>query len=69
MKKITLFGTGWLMYLTELPLIALLLICINYNSGVETVFKLYPLIFALTGGIIFIFIYLYRTIDISYDNT
>ncbi len=67
MKKITLFGTGWLMYLTELPLIALLLICINYNSGVETVFKLYPLIFALTGGIIFIFIYLYRTIDISYD--
>ena len=67
MKKITLFGTSALMYLTELPLIALLFICINYNSGVETPFKLYPLIFALIGGIIFIFIYLFRTIDISYE--
>ncbi len=67
MKKITLFGTGVLMYLTELPLIVLLIICIKYNSGVETLFKLYPLILALIGGIIFIFIYLFRIINISHD--
>lgn len=67
MKKITLFGTGWLMFLTELPLIILLAICIKNNAGVETVFKLYPLIFALIGGIIFIFIYLFRLVNISYE--
>ncbi len=67
MKKITLFGTSWLMYLTELPLILLLGVCIGYNQNMEIPFKLYPLILALIGGIIYIFIYLFRLVNISYE--
>ncbi len=67
MKKISLFCTGPLMYLTELPIIYLLYISIKYNSGLETALKLYPLIIALVGAIVFIFIYLFRVIIISTD--
>ncbi len=67
MKKISLFCTGPLMYLTELPVIYLFYLSVKHNSGVETPFKLYPLIIALIGVGIFMFIYLYRTIDISAD--
>lgn len=67
MKKVTLFSTGCLMYLTELPILYLLYISIKHNSGVEGPIKLYPLILALIGGAVFILIYLFRIITISTD--
>ncbi len=67
MKKLSLLSTSLLMYLTELPIIYLLYIAIKYNANVEGAFKLYPLIIALIGIAIFIFIYLFRVVIISYD--
>ncbi len=68
MKKISIFCTGPLMYLTELPVLYLLYLSIKHNGGVETPFKLYPLIIALIGLAVFMFVYLYRVISISYDT-
>ncbi len=67
MKKLSLFCTNYLMYLTELPVIILLYISIKNNSGVDATFGLYPLIIALIGVAVFIFIYLFRIITISTD--
>ncbi len=67
MKKLSLFCTNYLMYLTELPVILLLIISIKYNSGVDATFQLYPLIIALIGVAVFILIYLFRVISISTD--
>lgn len=67
MKKIILFSTRWTMYLTELPLLFVLYFAIKYNSEVDLLVKLYPLIIALIGGAVFIFVYLFRLVEISYD--
>ena len=67
MKKIILFSTRWTMYLTEVPVLILLYFAIRYNSEVDLLVKLYPLIIALIGGAIYIFIYLFRLVEISYD--
>lgn len=67
MKKVMLFSTGYLMYLTELPILYMLYIAIKHNGGVDGPVKLYPLIFALIGGAVFILIYLFRIITISTD--
>ena len=68
MKKISLLSTALPMYLTELPVIYLLYVAIKYNKNVEGPFKLYPLILGLIGIAIFIFIYLFRVVVISYDT-
>ena len=65
-KRLSLFCTEWYMYLCELPVIYLLHLCIKYNDNVDVPVKLYPLIIALICGAVFMFIYLYRVIDISY---
>ena len=56
------------MYWVELPLAALLGVCIYYNRYAEGVFKLYPLIVALILGAAFITVYFFRAIRISYDE-
>ena len=56
------------MYLTELPLIVLLTLSIRLNSHLTTPGKLYPLIVTLILGIIFIFVYLFRLVRISYEE-
>lgn len=68
MKKISLLSTALPMYLTELPVIYLLYVAIKYNKNVEGPFKLYPLILGLIGIAVFIFIYLFRVVVISYDT-
>ena len=67
MKKISLLCTSLPMYLTELPIIYLLYLSIKHNATTESTFKLYPLIFGLSAIIIFIFVYLFRVIVLSYD--
>ena len=67
-KRLSLFCTEWYMYLCELPVIYLLYLCIKHNDAVDAPFKLYPLITALTICGIFMFIYLYRIITISYST-
>lgn len=68
MKSIYLFGTRLLMYWVMLPVGALLGLCIAYNKHAENLFKFYPLIIASILGLIFIFIYFFRVIRISYDE-
>ena len=68
MKGIYFFSTKLRVYLTELPLIALLVFAIIFNDKADTLFKLYPLITALILGIIFIFIYFLRFVKISTDE-
>jgi len=68
MKKKYLFCTKAWFYLTELPLIFLLAISIYYNPMAKTAFKLVPLIVAASFAIVFILIYFFRVIVISYEE-
>ncbi len=55
-------------YLTELPLIILFIITLCYNKYSEEVMKLYPLLIFLGAVMIFILIYFFRAISISFDR-
>ena len=62
MKKVFLFRTNPLYYLTELLPIVLLVLAITHNGEMKTLFKLYPLIIFSSLMIIFIAIYFFRGI-------
>ena len=68
MKSVIIIGTKWQMYLTELPIIALLAVAIYFNKSAEGTVKLYPLIFACSAAVIFIFIYLMRAVIITNER-
>lgn len=67
MKKIFLFSSRLWVFLTEIPPITLLIIAINFNSEVDTLTRLYPLIITLSALIIFIAAYFFRAVVIGYD--
>ena len=67
-KGLFLFKTNPLLYLAEIPAIALLCIAIAYNGTVDVVFRLYPLIIAMIAAIIFIFVFLFRAVYLRYDE-
>ncbi|MBO5879859.1 MAG: hypothetical protein J6Q68_04845 [Clostridia bacterium] len=68
MKKTYLFCTRIKLYLIEIPLIILLVLTCSYNSNAQHVFKLYPLIVFLSLGIIFILVYFFRVISLSFEE-
>ena len=68
MKFIFLFCTKFRVYLIELPLIVLLVLSIVFNERTDSFVKLYPLIIALSLGIVFIALYFFRGIMIKYDE-
>jgi hypothetical protein len=53
-RKLYLFCTKPVMYLTELPMIILLAIAIAFNDTAGGLLKLYPLIITSIGVIVFI---------------
>ena len=55
-------------FLIEIPLMTLLMICWNMNSEVDELLGLYPLIIALAGGIIFLAVYLFRLVEVSWEE-
>lgn len=65
MKSIYFFATKFRIYLIELPLIAMLVFAAIYNNRSKELFKFYPLIIALSLGIIFIFIYFLRLVRLN----
>ena len=67
-KRLSLFCTEWYMYLCEIPVLYVIYLCIKHNEDVDIPVKLYPLIIALVACAIFMFIYLYRIIEISYTE-
>ena len=68
MKNIYLFCSKIWVYLTEIPVIVLLWVTLSYNNESEDLFKFYPLIVFLCVAIIFIFVYFFRLISLSYDE-
>ena len=56
------------MFLTEIPLIATLILAIIYTDTAGGLLGLYPLIVAVSLGIVAIFVYLFRVIIISFEE-
>ena len=68
MKKKFLFCTRMRVYLTELPLILLFTITLHYNKYSEEVMKLYPLLVFVGAAMLFILVYFFRAISISFEE-
>ena len=68
MKKKFLFCTKMRVYLIEIPLLILFFITLHYNKYSEEVMKLYPLLIFLGLAMIFILIYFFRAISISFEE-
>ena len=68
MRKKYLFCTRLRIYLTELPVMILFALACYYNKKSEEVFKLYPLIIFLGIAMIFIFVYFFRAISLSFEE-
>lgn len=68
MKKIFLFSSRLRVYLTEIPPVFLLILAIKFNSAVDTLMKLYPLIITLSALIVFIAVYFFRAVVIGVDE-
>ncbi len=68
MKKKYLFCTKLWFYLTEIPLALLLAVSIYYGPMTEGVFKLVPLIVTLAFAMLFILVFFFRIVVISYEE-
>ena len=68
MKKLYLFCTKPVMFLTELPILALLALAIIFNDSADGLLKLYPLIITSAAIAVFIFIFFFRVISLSNEE-
>ena len=68
MRSLYFFYTKPRMYLTLIPLIAVLAVSIFNNSMMTGLVKLYPLILASAGGIVFIIVYLFRIVKLNTEE-
>ena len=68
MKSIYLLSTKLWVYLTEIPVLILLGVAISTNHLSNDIFKYYPLIIFLAFSVIFIMVYFFSVISISYDE-
>ncbi|MBR7116887.1 MAG: hypothetical protein IKC87_04180 [Clostridia bacterium] len=68
MKSVYLLKVRLWVFLTEIPLMLLLMICWSMNNEVEGLLKLYPLIIVLAAAIIFLPIYFFRAVSVSWEE-
>ena len=68
MKKLYIFCSKIAVYWIEIPLAALLTLCIIFNGGSENLLKLYPLIILCSLAILFVFIFFFRMIELGFDE-
>lgn len=68
MKKLYLYCTRLRIYWVLIPIIFILVTAIIINPNIEGVIKLYPLILVSFVGLVFTIIYLFRMIEISYQE-
>ena len=68
MKSLYMFSTRLRVYLIELPLLIILTIAIHFNDKSEDLLKFYPLIIVVSLGMIFILIYFFRGVSLSYEE-
>ena len=68
MKSLFLFSTKVQYFLGEIPVIALLIASIVKNEDSNTALKLYPLIIGSAAAAIFIALYFFRAVTLSYSE-
>lgn len=68
MKPIYFYASRFLAYWVLIPLSVVLMLSLSFNKESDELFKLYPLIVASIGAIIFTFVYLFRFISVSYSE-
>ena len=68
MKSLFLFSTKVQYFLGEIPVIGLLIASILKNEDSKTALKLYPLIIGSAAAAIFIALYFFRAVTISYSE-
>ena len=68
MKKIFLFSSNLALYLTEIPVLALLAVVISVHDTAPTIVKFYPLEIALSAVAILILLFFFRAVLISVDE-
>ena len=68
MRSVHLFKMRLWVYLIEIPLMFLLMVCWNMNDKVEGLLKLYPLMIALAAFIVFLAVYFFRVVEISWEE-
>lgn len=68
MKKKYLFCTKLWFYLTEIPLALLLAVSIHYGPMTEGEFKLVPLMVTISFAMLFILVFFFRMVVISYEE-
>ena len=66
MKSVILLKMRLWVFLTEIPLIILLLVCKNVNEGMDELFGLWPLMIALGALIVFLAVYFFRLVSVSW---
>lgn len=65
MKKIYLISTEPWVYLTEIPIIAMLMVAIRYNDDATNDLKFYPLILFLLSFALFIVVFFFRVVALD----
>lgn len=68
MKSLFLFSTKVQYFLGEIPVIGLLIVSILKNQDSKTALKLYPLIIGSAAAAIFIALYFFRAVTVSYSE-
>lgn len=68
MKSIILLKMRLWVFLVELPLTALLFVCWKMTDKVESLLGLWPLIIALAALIVFLALYFFRLVEISWEE-
>ena len=68
MRSLFLFSTKVQYFLGEIPVIGLLILSLLKNSDSESPLKLYPLIIGSAAAAIFIALYFFRAVTISYSE-
>ena len=68
MKSTFLFCTRLITFISEIPLLFLLIVSFYYTDKVEGLFGLWPLIVSLIGFMVFILLFFVRFITISYEE-
>ncbi len=65
MKKIFLFSSRLWVYVTEIPVLAMLTLVISVHDSATSIVKFYPLEIVLGGVALLILIYFFRAVQIS----
>ena len=68
MKNTFLFCSKLRVYWCELPLIAILILCIKYNKHSTGLYGLYLLGITASAAMLFVLIYFFRVIALSFDE-